>query len=111
MKNKYLLNAATPSGIKVILDRTLSSPEETAFGVRFFNGRQTYILTNDEPNYQSKVYYIPYVQSHIEIVPVSPNSVSAFEIDPQMDIIADGGGEWWYENAYSGMTITITYIG
>lgn len=111
MKNKYLLNATTPSGIKVILDRTLSSPEETGIAVRFFNGEQTYLLANDNLNYQSKVYYIPYVQSHIEIVPVSPNSVSAFEIDPQMDILADGGGEWWYEKAYSGMTITITYIG
>ena len=110
MRNKYLLNAATPSGIKVILGRALSSPEETAFSVRFFNGRQTYTLINDELNYQSKVYYIPYVQSHIEIVPVL-NSVGAFEVDPQMDIIADGGGEWWYNNAYSGMTITITYIG
>lgn len=110
MRNKYLLNAATPSGIKVILGRALSSPEETAFSVRFFNGRQTYTLINDELNYQSKVYYIPYVQSHIEIVPVL-NSVGAFEVDPQMDIIADGGGEWWYDKAYSGMTITITYIG
>ena len=110
MKNKYLLNAATPSGIKVILGRALSSPEETAFSVRFFNGRQTYTLINDELNYQSKVYYIPYVQRHIEIVPVL-NSVGTFEVDPQMDIIADGGGEWWYDKAYSGMTITITYIG
>lgn len=110
MRNKYLLNAATPSGIKVILGRALSSPEETAFSVRFFNGRQTYTLINDELNYQSKVYYIPYVQRHIEIVPVL-NSVGAFEVDPQMYIIADGGGEWWYDNAYSGMTITITYIG
>lgn len=111
MKQKYLLNAANPSGIKVVLDRTLSSPEETAIAVRFFNGKQSYTLSNDLLGYRSKVFYIPYVQSHIEIVPVSPNSVGAFEVDPKMDILADGGGEWWYDKAYSGMTITITYIG
>ena len=108
LNKEALLLTGGSTYLTVIVRKDTSIEEESAIAIDFSNGKETFRLANDNLNWTQKMFKISFGTSHVEAYPVDPSRIAYWTVEPEMNIFAEGSGEFYYDNAKPGMKFIFT---
>ena len=107
LNKEALLLAGGTTDLTVILRRGTGSEEERGASLTFWNGKQSYDLQLQGLQYTA-TYTIPYAGKNVHVTPINPRYATAWDTEPEMDLLDEGSGEYDYSKTKPGMTFTFT---
>lgn len=108
LNKETLLLAGGLTDLTVIVRKNTSIEEESAIAIDFSNGKEIFRLANDNLDWAQKMFKIPFGTSRVQAYPVDPNRIGYWTVEPEMGILAEGPGEFYYDNAKPGMKFIFT---